>query len=410
MRNVWPSSYLTLGCILVDEHNFELYLSKDSYRFYVGKEEIEAYAFTADQLDSYIQKPNPASIVTTTYREQLVRILDPLRGPASMFTRENGYVLGSRDAETPFIEIGKPTDQFFNRVRVDPGFLESTLWRLAPRNRSEPVALRDLLPRLITIKVWKLAAHSIQEAIEQSDKLIHAAFFEMAYLKRLAMGIVDEWPFTTTRPAHHSFRPHERHNGRELPFPRSAFNSDIVNFYLLGISSNVPVLQFLSFYQVLEYFFVSLSDEQLYQRLTKRLNDPRFTSEPKSLDRLIQDVTDHKRMTDETEMLKLVLERYVDENELIEFIKTYEDHLGEQYYTKRRRRFGIESEVKLLSGHLMGNVAKVVKAVRNALVHSSDHHERIERHVPFSEGTRLVEMEVPLLKFLAERVIIASSS
>ena len=82
-----------------------------------------------------------------------------------------------------------------------------------------------------------------------------------------------------------------------------------MRFYLLGMSSNIPVLQFLSFYQVLEYFFVSISDEHLYQRLTKRVNDPRFSSEPKSLDRLIQDVIEHKRTTDETEMLKLVLER-----------------------------------------------------------------------------------------------------
>jgi len=52
----------------------------------------------------------------------------------------------------------------------------------------------------------------------------------------------------------------------------------------------------------------------------------------------------------------------------------------------------------------------VVKTVRNALVHSSDHHERVERHVPFSEGTRLVEMEVPLVRFLAERVVIASAA
>ena len=167
-------------------------------------------------------------------------------------------------------------------------------------------------------------------------------------------------------------------------------------------------LQFLLFYQVLEYFFLTISDERL-QRLTKRVSDPRFSTEAKSLDRVIQDVIEHKRTTDETEMLKLVLERYVDETELMEFIKAYEAYLKEPYYTKRRRRFGVDAEVKLAPGHLFGNVAKVVKTVRNALVHSSDFHERVERHVPFSEGTRLVELEVPLLQFLAERVIIASS-
>ena len=42
-------------------------------------------------------------------------------------------------------------------------------------------------------------------------------------------------------------------------------------------------------------------------------------------------MVDHKRVTDETEMLKLVLEKYVDETELTDFIAADQDYLQDQY-------------------------------------------------------------------------------
>jgi hypothetical protein len=130
---------------------------------------------------------------------------------------------------------------------------------------------------------------------------------------------------------------------------------------------------------------------------------------PKHLDHLIQDVLGHAKTTDETEMLKLVIDKYVEEQELLTFVMRYEDHLGERWYTKKRERFGVEAEIKAQLGHVTGNVAKIVRTVRNALVHSSDRFERTGRHMPFSESSDLVLREVPLVKYLAEQVIIASA-
>lgn len=109
-------------------------------------------------------------------------------------------------------------------------------------------------------------------------------------------------------------------------------------------------------------------------------------------------------------MLKNVLNKFVDETELMDFINSYEKHIEDKLYTKKHTRFGEEIEVKLEKGHVIGNVAKIIKTIRNALVHSSDTYERNLRHVPFSKSTEIVKREIPLVKFLAERVIIASAT
>jgi hypothetical protein len=175
------------------------------------------------------------------------------------------------------------------------------------------------------------------------------------------------------------------------------------------MSAGDPVNQFLSFYHVLEYFFVTVADAQLYEKLSRRINDPKFSTSSTNLDRIIQDTLTHKRETDETEMLKLVLGKYLDTTELIEFIRAYEEYLDERIYTKKRSLFDETVEVVLDSGHVVSNIAKRVKIIRNALVHSSDRYDRKQIFVPTSDAEKMIRREVPLIQYIAEKVIIASA-
>ena len=109
-------------------------------------------------------------------------------------------------------------------------------------------------------------------------------------------------------------------------------------------------------------------------------------------------------------MLKRVLQKFVDENELIEFIKAYEEYLGENIYSRRRVVFGESIEVNLIPGHVIGNLSKRIKVIRNALVHSADRYERNQRYIPSSEAEKKLKKEIPLLKYLAEKVVIGSAS
>ena len=57
---------------------------------------------------------------------------------------------------------------------------------------------------------------------------------------------------------------------------------------------------------------------------------------------------------------------------------------------------------------MIGNTAKVIKHIRNSLVHSSDKFTREECVVPFSESESIVTRYIPIVKFLAEKVIYAN--
>lgn len=51
------------------------------------------------------------------------------------------------------------------------------------------------------------------------------------------------------------------------------------------------------------------------------------------------------------------------------------------------------------------NAAAILKHVRNALVHSSDRYTREDCFLPFSDSEDVIIKYIPLVEFLAERVI-----
>ncbi len=108
-------------------------------------------------------------------------------------------------------------------------------------------------------------------------------------------------------------------------------------------------------------------------------------------------------------MLKNVLNKYVEETRLIEFISSYEKYLGQCVYTTKHNVFGTEINIPLEKVHAIANTAKHIKETRNAIVHSTDRFGEGIRHIPFTETTAQIERDIPLIKFLAERVIISAS-
>lgn len=187
--------------------------------------------------------------------------------------------------------------------------------------------------------------------------------------------------------------------------PRASYDENVVSYYKVAKSSPFPSQSFLAYYNVLEYYFLRVSEDLLHHRLTAMLNDTRFHPDHNRLDRIISLVRGQDARSDETEMLRNVLDRFVPEGELIAFIHEFEDSCGEKIYSKKRKVFGEHIEIVLREGHVLSNAAKALKHVRNAIVHSSDRYKREECHVPLSETEDMIEEFIPLARFFAEKVI-----
>jgi hypothetical protein len=147
----------------------------------------------------------------------------------------------------------------------------------------------------------------------------------------------------------------------------------------------------------------------LSDRLVALISDTSFSGRRRDVDRIISTVRGQDAKADETEMLRSVIEKYVDEDELISFIKKFELDAGSSLYTKQRKVFGESFSIQDKRGHAISNAAKLLKHVRNAIVHSSDRYKREDCHIPLSDTEFIIGDYIPILKFIAEKVIFGTA-
>ncbi len=407
VKEKFKREYVRPGLEVVDENDEELcFRTRGGTQFKATSEDLRTYLEFSNRSSSLENKPFETCISSSTHYEQLVTYASRYSSLLS-FRRGEKIQFGTSGTDSIRVEIGEASSDFKNYFRFHEYFVMRTLDRMRLGRGRENLTLDNYLFAPLTIKVFGLNETSVDAAVKKALEFIEGCLFNLAYLKGTSLVLEEELPYR--QALGNNFQFEENDFGTELPLPRAKINQDVVRFYQRGMALDDPVNQFLSFYQVLEYFFLTVSDEELYRKLGSLVIDPLFSAKPRYLDKVIQTTLNHKRESDETEMLRLVISKYVDESELIAFIGAYEDHLGEKWYTKKRKLFGEENEVRTTVGHVLGNVAKRVKLIRNALVHSSDRYNRQENFVPTRSAEMGIRKEVPLAKYLAEKVIIASA-
>jgi hypothetical protein len=192
--------------------------------------------------------------------------------------------------------------------------------------------------------------------------------------------------------------------------PKVAYEENLVNYYKVARSSPFASQSFLAYYHVLEYYFLRVAEDNLHHQLKSLVNSASFKSNTDGLDKIISIVRKQASQDDETEMLRKVLNRFVAEDAFIAHLSSLESLHGEKIYTKRRNIFGEQLEITLKDGHAISNAAKVLKHVRNAIVHSSDKYKRDECHIPLTATERLIEEFIPIVKYFAEQVIYGTAT
>jgi hypothetical protein len=187
--------------------------------------------------------------------------------------------------------------------------------------------------------------------------------------------------------------------------PEVVYEPNLVSYYKVARSSPFASQSFLAYYHVLEYYFLRVSEDALHHQLRTQLNRTNFKANTDGLDRVISLIRRHGSTDDETEMLRKVLQRFISEDEFIAYVGSLESAAGEKIYTKRRSIFGEMLEISLKEGHALSNAAKVLKHIRNAIVHSSDRYKRDECHIPLTDSEHTIGEFIPLVKYFAEQVI-----
>lgn len=202
----------------------------------------------------------------------------------------------------------------------------------------------------------------------------------------------------------------------EIEAPKRTYISDLIHHYQLAIASENPALEYLSYYHVIEHFFEKIYREAQIEDVRELITKPEFSyKRDNDIKQLITRITSKQKVDadqiryDELESLKLTLKRYVAPAELAGKLNEYDSSLLD-FYCNEKVSFSGGDKVNLMiegdNQQIITLLSKRIYKTRNALVHSKEGEQG--KFIPFKHDKILMQ-EIPLLRFIAEIVIVTSS-
>ena len=280
-------------------------------------------------------------------------------------------------------------------------------------DREEPPSVFEYL-RMAILRITTLRVRCDgRTPPARMSSLANAFLFQMAFNTDIALV-----PQRQLDALSRSGRISRMRRGRpsEIDPPRRTYNEDLIHHYLMAISTDNPVVEYLSHYHVLEHFYEAVFQDDLISSIQNQITEPAFSyRRKKDIYALIKTIRKSLKIQNDTitfseeQALRLTLASFVDVAAIISDLDNYDSDIVD-YYRDTKVTFANASEVDLRSGDpdaIFKSLSKRIYATRNALVHSKDGDKA--KYTPFVDDHELAK-ELPLLRFVAERTILHNST
>jgi hypothetical protein len=242
-------------------------------------------------------------------------------------------------------------------------------------------------------------------ALEALENVSTAFFFELDLHYRVRLNLARSIlppPTAVSLPTSQPMFP--------VQLPRKKYSKDAVALYSYGRSATgMPLLQFLAYYQCIEYYFPLYWRAELIARVKQTISESTFEpGRDEHINRLIGLVTPGRGGWSERKQLRATVDACVGEVELREFISKEQE---------RSRVLTTKDEVKgveplCLEHHnnsLTRQVANRIYDLRCKIVHSKEDGgpSAAAALIPSSNESERIIYDVQLVELVAQKVIIA---
>lgn len=264
--------------------------------------------------------------------------------------------------------------------------------------------------RAYSIRIIGSGARAHDAALGLLEDVSRSLFFEIDVTKGFVLILTESRHPVRLRAGGRS----GRDNGEPPRLPRLSYSAEAAILYNYGRSaSEMPLLEFLAYYQVIEYYFPAYARAEAIQRLRQLLLDPRFNPmNDVDVGKLLQAPGSSSRSgaLTEVEQLKATIRRCTDDISLTEFITARQNR--EQFLTGKQELVGVKSlNFSNRDYALTDQVAERIYQIRCRIVHSKEDGgpSAAPLLLPFSAEARKMRVDIELARYVAQKVLIAGA-
>lgn len=266
--------------------------------------------------------------------------------------------------------------------------------------------LQDQNKRGITLKIGGLKIEHHDATIEVLERIANSFFFQIDValdlplvlkrqprnLKKQIAAIREKKPF-------------------ELKFPSFEYDDAPMQLYWYAKKADgMPLLQFLAYYQVIEFYFPVYSEAVALEKIRTILKNPMFRPDSNAdMRKILTALQSHlgKGFGGEKTQLSETIQACIDNDVLKEYLM---DEERSAHFFSKRKKF---KNIPLLdtTADLRKSVADRIYQIRCRIVHSKGESGEIENEpiLPFSEEADLLDHDIALVQFIAREVLIKGS-
>jgi len=260
----------------------------------------------------------------------------------------------------------------------------------------------------LTIKIRGSKISNNNEATAILEKLANSLFFEIRSSRGIPLMLeTHREPWSSPRlPLILAKAPKS-----PITFPKYQYDIEPLNLYWYATSAyEMPILQFLVYYQVLEFYFPIYSRREVQAEVANIVKDPQFNPDHHlDIGKVISTVQTKlgRGYGDERAQMRATIKGCVQDKEVRELLER--DDIKEHFKADYKKLSPVKVSVENKGLDLREQLAERLYDIRCKIVHTKSDETEIERIRPFTKEEDLLAVEVEIVEFIARKAIIAGS-
>ena len=277
-------------------------------------------------------------------------------------------------------------------------------------NIDEDLPLKNIgeLFDVVTVKINSKNNISLKSFESLSDSFIYFLSYNFSY----SLVEIKSKKISEIKNLDCINRVDESQDKKIIPTPKKSYNKKLIHYFQQALSTEDPLLKFLSYYQCLEYFYLKIYKNKMIKKVKDTLSSPNSINSyddysDDEIDNIIDYIQKEERHYKEEQSLIKVLDEFLDKSKLVSDLQNY---WGSDF------NLIFNNKVEFAEAPSLNNVQPIstktlasrIYKIRNSLVHSKEGKDNA--YEPFNKNhEKELKQELLLIRLVAEQIIEGSS-
>lgn len=308
-------------------------------------------------------------------------------------------------------DIRKVTIYSLNNIEVDLGYCSKEFAIFSSLKSMTP--LRRITDRKITIQINGIDINTHEESLQCLLKISNSLFFQLSNYLDFPIKLMNERRNRRDRVNSHLNGDDVQASLSNASLLKYEYDNEPMSLYIHGRNlSDLPLNQFLSFYQTIEYYFPMYSNMEAKQKIKRLLKDPLFDPNNETkLTKILSIVHANRNgeIGDERSQLKATVKHCIEVMDLTEFILDNEER--KEYFEKNdsKKLSTCTINVKSKNNDIINEVCERIYDIRCKIVHKKANGYDGELILPYSSEIKYIKHDINLVEFVAQKILIDNS-